>query len=257
MAASDSTTTAVVIAGITIFEDDHGRYSLNRLYEASGSKSRKEPSKWLGNKSTQELIAELEKQNPFSCIDVVKGGNAAGTYAHELLAVSYAGWISPAFQLKVNQTFLDVKRGALFPAIPDPVDRYPQLRAIRELLTATAEAQLTAERAEEKAQAADLRAQRAEDKADIAIEDLHRMTIEEFVLKNGLHRQFPPTSYGHITNWLKDYSQRYALLVRKAPVVGKTWDDENTYELQAFGAFLRYEQKRPRQITLVKEAETP
>ncbi|MGT3291634.1 KilA-N domain-containing protein, partial [Yersinia enterocolitica] len=30
-----------------------------------------------------------------------------GTFAHELLAIEYAGWISPAFRLQVNQTFLD------------------------------------------------------------------------------------------------------------------------------------------------------
>jgi phage anti-repressor protein len=96
-------------------------------------------------------------------------------------------------------------------------------------------------------------AQRAETKADLAIEDLHRMTVQEFILKNGLCRQFHPPSYGGIGKWLTDYSQRYGLRVRKAPVVGKPWDDENSYELQALGAWLDYEQRRPRQITLVKE----
>ena len=47
---------------------------------------------------------------------VQKEGRAGGTFAHELLAISYAGWISAAFQLQVNQTFLDYRQGKLQPA---------------------------------------------------------------------------------------------------------------------------------------------
>jgi hypothetical protein len=253
MAEHDSTTTALVIAGITILQDPEGRYSLNTLHRASGGKRGKEPSQWLENKSTQELIAECEGQNTFSCIDVVKGGNTAGTYAHELLAVSYAGWISPAFQLKVNQGFLSYKKGLLVPVLDDPVERYPQLRAIRELITATAVAQLTAERAEERAQAAEVRAVRAEEKADLALEDARYLAVEEFVIKNGLVRQLPQASWRTMSEWLKRFCQEYGLDIRKAPVYGKPWDDENAYPWQAFSAYLRYDQKRPRQITLVKE----
>ncbi|WP_277992788.1 phage antirepressor KilAC domain-containing protein [Yersinia enterocolitica] len=50
----------------------------------------------------------------------VKGGVNQGTFAHELLAIEYAGWISPAFRLQVNQTFLDYKTGKLQPAT-DPM----------------------------------------------------------------------------------------------------------------------------------------
>src|SRR5204862_4503156 len=80
------------------------------------------PNKWLENESTQELIAELDRSRPNSGLDVVKGGNSSGVYADELLAVSYAGWISPAFQLKVNQAFLDRRRPqeAALPALHDP-----------------------------------------------------------------------------------------------------------------------------------------
>ncbi|MGM7813170.1 phage antirepressor KilAC domain-containing protein, partial [Yersinia enterocolitica] len=38
----------------------------------------------------------------------------------ELLAVEYAGWISPSYRLKVNQTFLDYKTGKLKPVF-DPM----------------------------------------------------------------------------------------------------------------------------------------
>ncbi len=49
------------------------------------------------------MIAELEAQQTdtgisVSLLNVLKGGKMQGTFAHELLAISYAGWIGPAFQ---------------------------------------------------------------------------------------------------------------------------------------------------------------
>ena len=43
---------------------------------------------------------------------MVNGGTQQGTFAHELLSISYAGWISPRYQLQVNQVFLDYKNNA-------------------------------------------------------------------------------------------------------------------------------------------------
>lgn len=108
-----------VIAGIAITVDKDGRYNLNALHKASGLGDHKRPSKWLASQPTKELIAELENsQSPSTglgqnLIKVIKGGISSGTFAHELLAVSYAGWISPKFQLMVNQVFLDYKKGEL------------------------------------------------------------------------------------------------------------------------------------------------
>lgn len=117
MVSQQHTITTLVIADVIILEDSQGRYNLNALHQASGAGEHKRPSRWLRNESTQELITELDPQRSKNDIDVIKGGNASGTYAHELLAISYAGWISPAFQLRVNQAFLDMKRGAsLLPA---------------------------------------------------------------------------------------------------------------------------------------------
>ncbi len=48
---------------------------------------------------------------------MVNGGTTPGTFAHELLAIEYAGWISPKFRLLVNQTFIDYKTGKLAPAV--------------------------------------------------------------------------------------------------------------------------------------------
>ena len=117
--------TLPVICGVEITTDGEGRFNLNALHKASGGENHKRPSKWLATESAKELIFELEKQSPFSglgeeVIKVVKGGVSPGTFAHELLAVEYAGWISPSYRLQVNQTFLDYKTGKLQSAF-DPV----------------------------------------------------------------------------------------------------------------------------------------
>jgi hypothetical protein len=107
-----------VIAGISITTDKEGRYNLNALHKASGGEKKNNPSYWLSLQGTQELILELEQQLSdteisVSVVQSIKGGLNQGTFAHELLAVSYAGWISPKFQLMVNQVFLDYKKGEL------------------------------------------------------------------------------------------------------------------------------------------------
>ncbi len=114
-----------VIAGIEIHTDDHGRFNLNALHRASGLPAHKKPSEWLRSKQVQELVEELSGQSGNSrlgqkVVSVVKGGTQQGTFAHELLATSYAGWISPRFQLQVNQVFLDYRSGSLnTAALPD------------------------------------------------------------------------------------------------------------------------------------------
>ncbi|MCZ0752595.1 KilA-N domain-containing protein [Aeromonas enteropelogenes] len=103
-----------VIAGVEITTDEAGRFNLNSLHRASGLGASKAPAQWLRTKQAQELVAEVEKQTMQICIVSVEGRNG-GTFAHELLAISYAGWISPAFQLQVNQAFLDYRTGKLAP----------------------------------------------------------------------------------------------------------------------------------------------
>ncbi|EBB6483913.1 KilA-N domain-containing protein [Salmonella enterica] len=109
-----------VICEVEITTDAAGRFNLNALHKASGEGEHKRPSKWLATEQAKALISELEKLSPNSglgqeVIKSVKGGISPGTYAHELLAIEYAGWISPAYRLQVNQTFLDYKTGKLTP----------------------------------------------------------------------------------------------------------------------------------------------
>ncbi|MGO3396454.1 MAG: KilA-N domain-containing protein [Serratia proteamaculans] len=111
-----------VVVGVEIPLDEHGRYNMNTLHKSSGEGKHKSPNKWLENKHTQELIAELEAkllktfQTPNLALDqkvlnVVNGGSNPGTYAHELIAISYAGWVRVDFQLDVNQAFINYRSG--------------------------------------------------------------------------------------------------------------------------------------------------
>ncbi|HHG9067069.1 TPA: KilA-N domain-containing protein [Citrobacter freundii] len=115
--------TLPVIAGVEIITDDAGRFNLNSLHKASGGEKKKGPSYWLALEGTKALIDELsnsltDTDISVSVLKVIKGGTEQGTFAHELLAIEYAGWISPVFRLQVNQTFIDYRSGKLLPVTP-------------------------------------------------------------------------------------------------------------------------------------------
>ncbi|EOI6423786.1 TPA: phage antirepressor KilAC domain-containing protein [Yersinia enterocolitica] len=115
LAANNTASTVPVIAGVEITTDLEGRFNLNALHKASGLGEDKSPSQWMRRSTTKALINELSVNSHLAdkVINSIKGGVTPGTFAHELLAVSYAGWISPAFQLQVNQIFLDYRTGNL------------------------------------------------------------------------------------------------------------------------------------------------
>ncbi|RKS59557.1 KilA domain-containing protein [Photorhabdus asymbiotica] len=90
------------------------------MHKAGGGKDAKRPKTWLETKQAQELVEELRQNYALGqeVLKVQKGGVNQGTFAHELLAISYAGWISPSFQLQVNQIFFDYRTGKLVSAVP-------------------------------------------------------------------------------------------------------------------------------------------
>jgi len=135
---------APVIAGVEITTDDKGRFNLNGLHKASGAEKKNGPSYWLALDSTTQLINELENQTTEISV-VKKEGRSGGTFAHELLAVSYAGWISPAFQLQVNQTFIDYRSGKLAAPSINPMQVLNDPVAMRGLLLNYTEKVLTLE----------------------------------------------------------------------------------------------------------------
>lgn len=126
-----------VVVGVEIPLDEHGRYNLNALHKASGEGESKKPSEWLRLTSTKSLISELSGNSRlgYAAIKSVRGGVSPGTFAHELLAVSYAGWVRPDFQLKVNQAFIDYRSGTSELKLPSLSHMAGDFEALRNRLT--------------------------------------------------------------------------------------------------------------------------
>lgn len=108
------------IAGVEIHTDSQGRFNLNGLHKAhlalnpSLHPNSKQPADWIKLEGTKELMKIVSNSEDFTGAPIqAMSGRYGGTFAHELLAIEYAGWISPKFRLQVNQTFLNFKAGKL------------------------------------------------------------------------------------------------------------------------------------------------
>lgn len=143
------------------------------------------------------------------------------------------------------------KTGSYTHPASSAIDQFPELKAIVELAQSTAEARVAAEEARQKAHEAEIRAVRAETKADMALDEAHRMTIEEFITKNGLLGKWPYSEHKQIAGWLRKFCESYGLPTWKVAVYGKPWKDEIAYPLQACAAWLRMALQAPRQLQIV------
>lgn len=97
----------------TIRQDENGRYCLNDLHKAAMANGQAtdshKPAKFLRNENAKAFVEalDLEGQNCPS-IQTIKGRGITGTYATELVALRYAGWISPKVEVEVYKTFQKV-----------------------------------------------------------------------------------------------------------------------------------------------------
>ena len=99
----------LTINDIQITTDEHGRYSLNDLHKAAGSKVKHLPSKFYRSHGFKEEVEFLMSRSGHLPPIVKKQGRYnGGTWVCKELVYSYAMWISPEFKVKVIQTFDDV-----------------------------------------------------------------------------------------------------------------------------------------------------
>lgn len=112
---------ATVIESISIRRDDEGRYSLNDLHRAAMMAGKatesQRPGEFLKTEGVKAFVAaydadenDVQKRTSndakiFASVHSVKGGKSQGTYAAELIAIRYAAWIDPSFEVKVYRTF--------------------------------------------------------------------------------------------------------------------------------------------------------
>lgn len=116
----------ITIASTAIRKDAHGRYNLNDLHKAaiaSGhATDNHAPAQFLRNDGVKAFVAALaSRQNVVDSTmqictvggtatnvaptHVTNGGKNPGTYAVELVAIRYAAWINPDFEVDVYLTF--------------------------------------------------------------------------------------------------------------------------------------------------------
>lgn len=111
------TVQSLIINNAGIKTDAQGRFSLNSLHHASGGNPKHQPNRFLRSDRAQGVIRALEKEALLKTeegaypkmgmppVAVVNDGRNNGTYVVKELVYSYAQWISPEFELKVNRAF--------------------------------------------------------------------------------------------------------------------------------------------------------
>ena len=107
----------LTINNVVITTDSEGRYSLNDLHRAAGSKKKHKPALFMQNSSLKKMVELLKVGNPtFNPLVRKSGRYGGGTWVCKELVYKYAMWIDVEFELKVIQTFDAVIDNAKAPA---------------------------------------------------------------------------------------------------------------------------------------------
>ncbi|MBS0854961.1 MULTISPECIES: KilA-N domain-containing protein [unclassified Tatumella] len=113
----------VKVNGISVRVDEDGRYCLNDLHAAAvkngeATESQK-PGKFIRSASVQRFIRALERRgqkrphDKSQVVLIVEGGVNKGIWGVEMIAVRYAAWIKPEFEIDVYNTFIESRTNAL------------------------------------------------------------------------------------------------------------------------------------------------
>ncbi|EMB5319265.1 KilA-N domain-containing protein [Salmonella enterica] len=113
----------VVVNGVSVRVDESGRYSLNDLHAAAVANGEatesQRPSNFLRSANVKRFIKALKAKAQKSASEqkqplrVTKGGEETGAWGVELLAIRYAAWIKPEFEISVYETFREVMLSGL------------------------------------------------------------------------------------------------------------------------------------------------
>lgn len=104
--------THLVIADHSISVSADGMYNLNDLHRAAiaqgKANSSHKPSEF--KRFNGAFITALETKAGFPALKTVRGGNRPGTWAVELVAMKYAGWIDAGFEVDVYSAAQALRR---------------------------------------------------------------------------------------------------------------------------------------------------
>ena len=108
---------APVICGVEITTDAEGRYNLNDLHSAAMANGQatesQRPGEFLKSKQIKQFVQTLTDATKIASVLSIKGGANQGSWGLELVAIRYAAWLSPKFEIEVYQTFRDYRTGNL------------------------------------------------------------------------------------------------------------------------------------------------
>ncbi|MCK7562535.1 KilA-N domain-containing protein [Citrobacter koseri] len=110
----------VSVNGVSVRVDNEGRYSLNDLHTAAVANGEatesQRPSVFLRSAQIKRFVKALKSKALKSASEqnqplrVIKGGDQSGAWGVELLAIRYAAWIKPEFEIEVYEVFRTVVR---------------------------------------------------------------------------------------------------------------------------------------------------
>ena len=96
--------------------DKFGRYRLNDLHKAALNAGldvvHKTPSEFLRTQMAQAFVDVIEKsgQGDHSPVESLPRGKKQGTFADELVALKYCGWLHPTFEVHVYRVYQQASR---------------------------------------------------------------------------------------------------------------------------------------------------
>lgn len=102
----------VVVNGVSVRVDADGRYNLNDLHVAAVARGEasesQRPSNFIKSATIKRFAHELSEATKVASVKIIKGGLESGIWGLELVAIRYAAWLSPKFEIRVYNTFRDV-----------------------------------------------------------------------------------------------------------------------------------------------------
>lgn len=99
----------VIVNGVSVRVDSEGRYNLNDLHAAAVLKGEasdsQRPGEFLKSQQIKRFVDALSDATKIASIKTIKGGFEQGSCGLELVAIRYAAWLNPVFEIRVYNTF--------------------------------------------------------------------------------------------------------------------------------------------------------
>ncbi|WP_245677387.1 KilA-N domain-containing protein [Candidatus Arsenophonus triatominarum] len=101
----------VVIENTVVRQDAFGRYCLNDLHRVAVAQGKatesQRPSVFLRSEGISTFAQKVSEASQSASVNIIKGGLESGSWAVEIIAIRYAAWIDPAFEVQVYERFRD------------------------------------------------------------------------------------------------------------------------------------------------------